>query len=175
MRCKAVLKKFKAIENFIAGVICLIITAFFVWNSVMLFTDEIRFNEASVAIKGEVVEVKTVKRGAGSKHFSAYTKKAYVFYEFNGKKYEHIELYRPYDKGEKKGDIVIMYIDPENPEDVRNTTELVGGKATACISLLFFVISISCFVSMRKKRKKEKLSAKKLFNLTKRVFAIIRQ
>lgn len=139
---------------------------FFIVVGVNCFVDEKEFNEVAVEVTGKIVDVEiknkyTTALISPKASISKTRRFVYASYEYKGKKYEHIEL-RASSKTVYEGDIVQIYIDPENPTDARMATFTSGTALGLGFGVLFLICSICSFKSINKKEK-PKNKKKRLF------------
>lgn len=161
MRCKAlgkVITGLSNIEKIIAGLICLAIGMVFIVMSFNSFENYMEFNSVAVQVSAEVVDVEKITK-ENIKHSSYSTRWIiYVSYEYEGEKYEHIEFSIENSNSYEKGDVIKMYIQPENPTDIRKTKEVpFENIAILVIGVWLLICSISNFASISKEEKKKKM------------------
>ncbi|MEE1075883.1 MAG: DUF3592 domain-containing protein [Acutalibacteraceae bacterium] len=169
-----IFKGLVCLENIIAGLVCLVIGIFLIIVTVNTFIDEKEFNEVAVEVTGKIVDVEvknkyTTARISPKASISKTRRFVYASYEYEGKKYEHIELSAVV-KTVYEGDIVQIYIDPENPTDARLATFTSATALGSGFAVLFLICSICSFKSIKEKekpKKKKKLLFRTLSKLIK--------
>lgn len=162
-----IFKRLVCFEHIISGLVCLVIGVFLIVVTVNTFIDEKEFNEVAVEITGKIVDVEiknkyTTARISPKASISKTRRFVYVSYEYKNKKYEHIELDKIVNTV-YEGDIIQIYIDPENPTDARMATFTSGSAWGLGFSVLLLICSICSFKSIKEKPKKKKKQLFKSF------------
>ncbi len=111
----------------------ILVGAFFIVLGIVIGNSQKKFMETAVSTEAVITKI-TEHRSNGEKKYSPY-----ITYSVDGVTYDDVSL-GYHKKGMDEGDVVVIYYDPENPED------FIAGNALNLMPTILCIVGGVCIV-----------------------------